>query len=129
MQHALCTSGAADKATLYYDGACPICSSEVARLEQMGAATLNLVDIHGTDVAQIQAEKIDLLKTLHYATARGEILTGIDANIAAWQHTSLGFLWRWLRWPLIYPMARQCYNFWARIRFDRLYGRSQTPGN
>lgn len=95
----------------------------------MGAATLELVDIHSSDVVRTPAEKSDMLKTLHYATANGELLTGIDANVAAWQHTRLGFLWRWLHWPLIYPLATRCYNFWARIRFDRLYGRSQTPGN
>jgi predicted DCC family thiol-disulfide oxidoreductase YuxK len=49
------------------------------------------------------------------------MLVGLDANIAAWQHTSIGWLWRLLRLPVIYPIASHIYNQWARWRFQRLY--------
>jgi predicted DCC family thiol-disulfide oxidoreductase YuxK len=108
-------------ATLYFDGACPLCSAEIDRLQQVCDGSLVAVDIHDPGVAA--AEDVDaLLRTLHYVTASGERLTGLDANVAAWQHTRWGFAWRWLRWPLVHPLASRVYDFWARWRYRRLYG-------
>jgi predicted DCC family thiol-disulfide oxidoreductase YuxK len=49
------------------------------------------------------------------------MVTGIEANVAAWQHTRYGVLWRWMTWPLIRPIVELAYNRWARWRYDRLY--------
>ena len=65
--------------------------------------------------------KSTLLLNLHLK--RGdEWVTGADANVAAWQHTSVGFLWRWLRWPVIRRIVDPIYAFWAKRRFEGLYG-------
>lgn len=105
--------------TLYYDGQCPLCSSEVRRLAALSDKHLACVDVHSTDLET--EEKTAMLKVLHYRTEHGEWLTGLDANIAAWQHTKLGFLFRWLRWPVIRTVADKIYSAWAVIRYDRLY--------
>ena len=76
------------------------------------------------------AEDVDaLLRTLHYVTAGGERLTGLEANVAAWQHTRWGFAWRWLLWPLVQPIASRVYDFWAHWRYRRLYGETAHSGS
>ena len=49
------------------------------------------------------------------------LLTGVDANVAAWQYTRYGWWFRWMRWPLIRPIADHFYDLWARWRYNRLY--------
>ncbi len=95
--------------TLFYDGQCPLCAKEMARLEQIKGAGLVLQDIHALDSDALPASKEQLLKVLHLER-EGEMITGIDANIAAWEHTRFGALWRILRWPLVKPIARAAYN-------------------
>ncbi len=105
--------------TLYYDGQCPLCSSEVRRLATLSDKHLACIDVHSVDLDT--AEKTAMLKVLHYHAANGEWLTGLDANIAAWQHTKFGFMFRWLRWPFIRSLADKVYSAWATTRYDRLY--------
>lgn len=109
-------------ATLFYDGACPLCNAEVQRLQSLHNGDLNLADIHAVDRASNLPAKDALLRNLHYISADGDILTGIEANVAAWQHTRFGFLWRWLCWPWLKPLTSRVYAFWARLRYKRLYG-------
>ncbi len=107
--------------TLYYDGACPLCTAEMARLGKLCDDGLDLRDIHTMTPDPDLPDREKLLRNLHLRRADGRILTGIDANVAAWQHTRLGFLWRWLRWPLVRPIADAAYRLWAERRYRRLY--------
>jgi predicted DCC family thiol-disulfide oxidoreductase YuxK len=107
--------------TLYYDGQCPLCNREMAKLGQLCDANLQLRDIHSLTAGEDLPDRETLLRTLHLKTANGELLTGIDANVMAWQHTRLGPLWRWLRWPVIRPLADRVYRIWAERRYRRLY--------
>ncbi len=106
--------------TLYYDGSCPICTREVAKLRQLSGNALELRNIH--EVAESDLPPKDtLLRELHLKTAGGEMLVGIDANVAAWQHTRYGILLRWLRWPVIRSIAARIYAVWAARRYRKLY--------
>ena len=107
--------------TLYYDGACPLCSAEMTRLGRLSDDGLRLVDIHQSAPRSLPGQRDQLLAVLHLETADGRILTGVDANVAAWQHTRPGMLFRWLRWPGIRRIADAVYNRWAAKRFRRLY--------
>jgi predicted DCC family thiol-disulfide oxidoreductase YuxK len=128
----------ADCGTLFYDGACPLCNAEVRRLRELADDRLRLVDVHEVAPEQpagaagpecaVSPEgagalpgRVALLRNLHYRRSDGTVLSGLDANVAAWQHTRLGPLWRWLRWPVIRPIADRCYAFWARKRYRGLY--------
>jgi predicted DCC family thiol-disulfide oxidoreductase YuxK len=111
------------KAILYYDGACPLCSSEIDRLRGASDGSLRTLDIH--ELAPGNREDADqLLRTLHYVSPNGDLLVGLDANVAAWQHTRWGFAFRWLRWPLARAIASPLYDRWARWRYRRMYGDS-----
>lgn len=112
------------QATLYYDGQCPLCMKEMARLGRLKDDRLNLTDIHtlplGTDLPDTTA----LLRDLHLRLHDGRMLIGVDANVAAWQYTRHGAWFRWMRWPGIRNIADLIYNRWARWRYESLY--SQT---
>ena len=113
--------------TLYYDSQCPLCDKEVARLRALSGDQLALRDIHTVDEPGLPCRD-ELLRTLHLRTADGELLQGLEANVAAWQHTRVGFLWRWLRWPLIRGCAGRVYDAWALWRYRRLYGEQRRNG-
>lgn len=115
--------------TLYYDGQCPLCVKEMDRLARIKDDSLVLKNIHSLTDRGREAEsdeklpdRDELLRVLHLER-NGQMIKGIEANIAAWEHTRFGWLWRSLRWPLIRPVAAWLYNHWARWRYDRLYAK------
>lgn len=107
--------------TLYYDGQCPLCSKEMQRLGRLQDGELRLVDIHSNPLPANKT-RAELLEVLHLRDANGEWISGLDANVKAWQHTSWGWLFAWLRWPLIATIADRVYAIWARRRYQKLYG-------
>ncbi|MGH1428693.1 MAG: thiol-disulfide oxidoreductase DCC family protein [Arenicella sp.] len=112
------------KSTLYYDGNCPICSKEMALLKKLKNSQLELVDLWQ---AEIHIPQENLLKILHLRTPEGNWKKGLDANVAAWKHTRIGFLFLPLRWPLIKPIADKIYSRWAEKRFCKIQLKSQQP--
>lgn len=110
-----------NKDTLYYDGACPLCSAEMDRLSTLSDAGLELVDIHTASSETLPASRESLLKVLHLRRQNGEVLRGVEANVLAWQHTRWGILFRWMRWPVIASIADFVYIKWAHRRYQRLY--------
>ena len=105
---------------LYFDGQCPLCVKEMDRLEKIKDVDLELIDIHTLKDGDSTVDKDTLLRVLHLERGE-EMITGIKANIAAWQHTRYGIMWRWMQWPLIRPIVEIAYNRWAKWRYDRLY--------
>lgn len=102
---------------LYYDGQCPLCAKEMERLRALKDDHLELVDIHDLPAEHNREE---LLRVLHLER-EGNYLTGIDANVAAWQHTRLGWIWRLLTLPVVRPVVTWFYDRWAQWRYNRLY--------
>ncbi len=105
---------------LYFDGSCPLCQREMAHLAKLKSEKLVLQDIHALELGTDVPPKATLLKSLHLRRGDRWVL-GIDANIAAWQYTRIGILWRWLHWPLIKPIASWSYSMWASKRYENRY--------
>ena len=104
---------------LYYDGQCPLCNAEMARLSAHNPLHLKLVDIHQEEMDE--GMKQQMLKALHLQAADGTFKIGLEANIAAWEHTRWGWAWQWLRVPVVRWFAGKIYNAWAEQRYARLY--------
>ena len=110
----------AKPSTLYYDGQCPLCSFEMRHLNRLKTEDLVLQDIHA-QLNLADASREQYLKVLHLKRSDGSTLTGLDASVYAWQHTPLGPMMAWLRWPIVKTVADTVYGVWARRRFDRRY--------
>ena len=107
--------------TLYYDGQCPLCSTEMGKLKQLADDQLKLVDIHSLPEQSGLPDKQALLTNLHLKNDQGKFITGLDANVAAWRHTRVGVFFLWLRWPIVRSVADFVYSRWAQRRYRRLY--------
>lgn len=105
---------------LYYDGACPLCRREMRVLARLKTRSLALVDVHGL-ADDHQPPKAALLQVLHLRRANQEWVKGVEANVAAWSHTRIGFLWRLLTIPGIRWLTDKVYYSWAERRYARLY--------
>ena len=104
------------KDTLYYDGNCPLCRAEIGKLRRFSNNRIVLRDIHAMTDGETDVAKTDLLARLHLKTGDGEWVTGLAANIRAWQYTPFRHLWRVLDWPLVKRLSYPCYELWLRRR-------------
>lgn len=106
--------------TLYYDGRCPFCATEMARLQSWNrAGRLAFVDIaaDGFDPLSLGLDMAALNRESHARTADGALLVGIDSLLAA--YTLVGRAW--LVWPLrvrfLRPVLGLAYRGFARHRY------------
>jgi len=102
---------------LYYDGKCSLCKKEITLLNKLKNSNLELIDIWSVE---IEIPRNDLLQILHLQTKEGSWKKGLEANIAAWQFTPIGLLWRPLQWPIIRVISNAVYLFWAKKRLCTL---------
>jgi predicted DCC family thiol-disulfide oxidoreductase YuxK len=79
------------------------------------------VDIHSLPEDTSLPSKQTLLSNLHLKQHNGDFLIGLDANVAAYQHTRYGVFFRWLRWPMLKLVANWVYDRWALLRYRRRY--------
>ena len=106
--------------TLYYDGNCPLCQREMSYLAKLKSDQLVLQDIHALPPGIEGPDKVTLLQNLHLKRG-SEWVIGLEANVAAWQYTRIGFFWRWLSWPVVTTFASWIYRRWAVRRYAKRY--------
>lgn len=117
-----------NKATLFYDGQCPLCSREMRWLNRFKDANLQLIDVH--QMLSLSADERErLLRRLHLKQADGHWLMDMDASVVAWSFTPFGFLLRPLRWRLFARLVDHFYERWADKRYCRVYGCSLPPSH
>lgn len=105
--------------TIFYDGACPLCTAEINLLRELdNQKQLKLEDIHACDfrdrfphIDQIQADKI-----LHGQLQSGEVIKGLDVTCLAWKLVGKHKWIQILRWPVIAFFADLGYLLFARYR-------------
>ena len=105
-------SAAMNQDTLYYNGNCSLCRHEVHRLKHLSQGTLQCCDISNNAPLPDGLERQQLQRQLHLVTADGDLLTGLSANIRAWQHTPYGHWAKLLDWPPLRPLVRHLYRLW-----------------
>jgi predicted DCC family thiol-disulfide oxidoreductase YuxK len=108
--------------TLFYDGQCSLCAKEIATLKRLETGNLMFADVHVQENDEgTLPDRETLLRRLHLLTDEGDWVIGLNATVRAWSHTKLGFLFKPMLWPLIYPLASRFYGNWADRRYKRKY--------
>lgn len=109
-----------NKLTIYYDGACPLCSRKVENYERRDFHNrLKLVDISDPYFDPIK-EGVDakrVRQAMHVRRPDGELCIGIDAFLAIWQEIP-GYSWLslFVSHPLLKSFFVIGYHGFARIR-------------
>lgn len=112
------------KIKIFYDGLCPLCAAEMKKLKAYDTEQcIQFVDIQMTDFSQqYPALNWDALNArIHVQKENGELVTGLDATYFAWESVGKGWLYSWLRWPVIRWLADGFYAFFARNRYTISY--------
>ncbi|WP_229457897.1 thiol-disulfide oxidoreductase DCC family protein [Massilia glaciei] len=113
--------------TLYFDGNCPFCATEMGRLGRWDRARrLAFVDIAapGFDPRPLGVGMDALNREMHSLDAGGKLLVGIDSMVAAYGLAGRAWLVLPLRVPLLRPLLAALYRQFAcrRYAISRLLG-------
>ena len=109
-----------ERLLLLYDGACPVCSFEMRRLDGLDRAQrLDYLDIAapGFDAARYGTTMEALMGRMHALAPDGRLLIGMDAIRAAYSAVGLGWLLSPTRLPLLRRIADRLYLAFARNRY------------
>jgi predicted DCC family thiol-disulfide oxidoreductase YuxK len=111
----------ASQDTLYFDGQCPLCAREISTLRRLQQGGLTFADIHQQPESpdSQHPDREQMLRRLHLHRADGSWEIGLPANVRAWSHTRLGWLFRPLLWPGLFQLAGWIYRRWADRRYVR----------
>jgi predicted DCC family thiol-disulfide oxidoreductase YuxK len=110
----------APASTVYYDGACPICSREVALYRaRPGAERLDWVDVSACPAEALGPglTRKAALARMHVRDAGGGLVSGAAAFAAIWRALpGLAPLGRVLALPVVAPAAELAYRLFLRVR-------------
>jgi predicted DCC family thiol-disulfide oxidoreductase YuxK len=104
--------------TIFYDGNCPMCATEMAYLKSYDKDNrISLVDIHQQNFEAIypNVKFVDAMKILH-AHYQGKVLLGLDVTHRAWNLVGKGFWVAPLNWPIIKILSHWVYLYLAKYR-------------
>jgi len=118
--------------TVFYDGACPVCSREVGlyrKLDKNCAVRWHDVSADAGDLELDGVTQADALARLHARLSDGRLVTGVQAFIAVWERIPgfrrLAPIARWapVRWAL-----ERGYDWYAprRTRLTAKLARRRT---
>jgi predicted DCC family thiol-disulfide oxidoreductase YuxK len=113
----------APSATVYYDGACPICSREIAQYRKAtGADRLAFVDVNASagDALGPGLTRDAAMARMHVRRADGTLVSGAAAFAELWrQLPGLAWAGRIAASPLVLPVLE--VGYWAFLRLRRLW--------
>lgn len=113
--------------TLFFDGQCAFCATEMQRLAGWDRANrLDYVDISqpGFDPSALNASLQELNLEMYSLTADGKVLIGVDSLLAAYTLVGKGAL----VWPLRVPLLRQLLTYLYRLFARNRYKMSDLLG-
>lgn len=107
-------------ATIYYDGACPVCSREIAQYRKAeGGDRLAFVDVStcGPEALGPALTRDAALARMHLRRADGTLVSGAAAFAALWQQLPR-FAWagRIASSALVLPLLELGYRAFLRVR-------------
>jgi predicted DCC family thiol-disulfide oxidoreductase YuxK len=107
-----------EHATVYFDGACPLCRREIGALRRFAGERLRFIDVSPEDAAEAcPLPRETLMARFHAADRHGEVTEGADAFLLAWSAVpGLSFLDRLRSSRLIVKALDRAYGVFLRIR-------------
>ncbi len=107
--------------TIFYDGACGVCSTEISYYRSIADQRVQFIDIASVDFDAGEYGKTidDFQKRLHARDAEGQYFTGVEAFRQLWEALPSPFyplLSTVVGLPGIHLAARTGYAFFARFR-------------
>ncbi len=106
--------------TIYFDGSCKLCSSEINNLVARDKhSAILLVDCSPVDFDDrgLPANRETMMNVIHARDAAGEWLRGVDVFIAAYQAADMNFVSRMLAHRWVKPLAALGYPWVVRNRY------------
>ena len=110
------------EATLFWDGACPLCRREIAYYKWLdsGERRVEWIDVQA-EPERLEAHGVTLeaaLARIHGLDRRGALLVGMPAFLAVWEVLPY---WRLLppivrSLPFAMPLIDRAYAWWAKRR-------------
>jgi predicted DCC family thiol-disulfide oxidoreductase YuxK len=105
--------------TVFYDGGCPLCVSEMRHLSRLDTeGKISLQNIYADDFSQrfphVDQQRADQI--LHGQLASGEMIYALDVTYMAWALVGKRHYVAVLRWPVIKQIANYSYRFFAKYR-------------
>lgn len=104
--------------TIFYDGNCPMCTTEMSHLKKYDKDNvIVLVDIHQDNLKSTYPEVnfADAMKILH-GVYNGQLLLGLEVTHRAWTIVGKGFWVAPLNWPVIKTLSHWVYLGLAKYR-------------
>lgn len=103
---------------IFYDGQCPLCSREMNALKDFDTKEkLQLEDLHQESFGE-RFPEIDFKQamTVLHGKLDGRKIYGLDVTYHAWCLVGKSWRVKFLRWPLIKPVADKLYILFAKHR-------------
>lgn len=104
--------------TIFFDGACPLCNTEMQSLKKHDRNDIiTLVDIHteGFENLYPNINVENALKILH-GVYQGKLLLGLEVTHRAWTIVGKGFWVAPLNWPIVKTLSHLIYLCIAKYR-------------
>lgn len=108
---------------LFFDGACPLCSREVAwirRHDHRGA--IRFTDISSPNVAGLPASRDVLMEKIHARLGDGTLIEGVEVFRRVYEAIGFRRSVKLTRLPVVAPLLDALYSVFAKNRL-RLTGR------
>jgi predicted DCC family thiol-disulfide oxidoreductase YuxK len=106
--------------TVFYDGYCPLCLTEMNHLKKLNTeAKLYFVDIQEPSFVDVYPHLnwSALNARIHAQLPDGSLISGLDVTYLAWKLVGKGWVYAPLRWPVIRWFADLAYLVFARHRY------------
>jgi len=112
-------AAAAIDVEVYYDGACPMCSREIAmlrRLDRAGRIRFTDIAAPGFDAAEVGVPPSALMARIHGRLADGTLIDGVEVFRRLYAAVGFAPLVALTRLPLVAPALERAYDAFARRR-------------
>lgn len=117
------------KATVFYDGACPVCSREISFYRrQQGSDSIEWIDVASCGDGSVAPglSKEAALRRFHMRRPDGTFVSGADAFAELWTHLPKFRIAGWIaRLPLIRTVLEWGYRTFLAVR-GRSWRRSSS---